>query len=111
MPTQAETNVGTKLAELGLPSDLAAAVLQAVDTAGYNVADKVSGTPAAALLTAIAQRVSLGAKVPGGFIVSVGVPGKGWLLWVELQGCDCCMVRTAPVFVASAGGGNSDLWT
>lgn len=111
MATQAETNIAAQLELVGLPGDIAAAVLQAVDSAGYNVADKASGTPAAALLTATAQRVSLGAKVPGGFVVSVGVPGKGWLLWVELQGCDCSMVRTAPVFVASAGGGSSDLWT
>jgi hypothetical protein len=112
MATQAETNIGTQLELLGLPADTAQAVLQAVDTAGYSISEKGGGTPAEAVAVATSvQRVSLGGKVPGGFIVAVGVPGKGYLVWPELQAADNTLQRLQPVFVPDAGGGSSELWT
>ena len=95
----AKDDIAVKLTELGVPADLIDAIVQAIDTAGYQIEDKATST-AQVITTSVQGQRSLIVGMPGEYVLSVLVPDKGWLVAWEHQRKGGSVVRSNPVFIA-----------
>lgn len=88
---------------LGIPTEVAASVWQALDAAGLTVVTKTAGAPVSVADSTPGERVQI-AGCPGHFLVAAKVGERGWYAWVEIHAPGGAVTRLAPVFTAGGAG-------
>ena len=94
-------DIAAALGDQGLPEEISAKVLAAVDAAGFNLQDKISEDPVESIdaTTGECLRVT---GLPGLFVWGVDLGENGVLVWTERTLKSGGLERTEPVVVSGA---------
>lgn len=100
-----EAAVLRKLGESGFGGDTAIEIFRAIESAGGELRDRESGECCEISRSLDVERFAL-RGCAGGFATAVAIPGRGWVLWIDVegQGPDRGCRHLEPVFIPGDGG-------